>query len=327
MRPSSHAIDRESTFMKRLFARLLTTALVALAAVSAHASRDFYWEGTVVGPAGDIVSKRTQINDPMFKPMADAQVLVMAQLRANLLPPLVDAMKGIEGYQSGYATLDGPIELTYRNGEVTFSGLKVTGSATVKRSQFGISATCSVTLVLDPATTIVGQIDPMSGLLVAKEIRNFKFNPSYFCSTSLDWIPVVNLLVDSILTHKVDAAIADATQLAYNKIGDFDQLRPLTFMGVNALVDSAFGVGSQYVTWIKNSIAGGLQNLPYLYVQIGDPKHRVYGPQGYPHEAGSHDLIMTIGVGDYRLDLGEHRIYYDEMYCPPPSGNRSCFPF
>lgn len=313
--------------MKRVFAKLLTTAVVALSAVSAHASRDFYWEGTVVGPAGDIASKRVPINDPMFKPMANAQALVMSQLRSYLLPQLTDAMKGVEGYQSGYASLDGPIQLTYRNGEVTFSGLRLTGHAVVKKSQFGISATCDVSLVLDPATTIVGQIDAMSGVLVAKEIRNFKFNPSYFCSTSLDWIPVVNLLVDMVLTSKVDGLIADATQMAYNKIGDFDQLRPVTFMGVNALVDSAFGAGSPYVTWIKNSIAGGIQNLPYLYVQIGDPKHRVYGPQGYAHVAGSHDLIMTIGVGDYRLDVGEHRIYYDEMFCPPEASGRSCYPF
>lgn len=313
--------------MKRLFARLLTTALVALGAVSAHASRDFYWEGTVYGPSGPIAAKRTPINDPMFKPMANAQTLVMSQLRSTLLPQVTDALKTVEGYQSGYATLNGPITLTYRNGEVTFSGLQLTASATIKKSQFGISATCDVSLVLDPATTIVGQIDAMSGVLVAKEIRNFKFNPSYFCSTSVDWIPVVNLLVNLVLTNKVDGLIADATQMAYNKIGDFDQLRPLTFMGVNALVDSAFGAGSPYVSQIKNLIAGGLQNVPYMWVQIGDPKHRVYGPQGYPHEAGSHDLIMTVGVGDYYLEVGEHRIYYDEMYCPPPSGNRSCFPF
>lgn len=314
--------------IKRFLAKLLTTAVVGLVAVSAHASRDFYYEGTIYGASGPLGTYRTPlVNGSIYKPMADAQQAVMSQLRTYLLPPLKDTVAQVPGYQSGYAAIDGPLTLSYSNGEVAFSGMRVTLNAVVKKSMGALTATCNVNLVLDPATTIVGQLDIATGTLAAKEIRNFKLNPSYSCETNLDWIPVVNLLVDAAITHYADQLIADYMQVAYNKLGEFNQLTPMTFVGLNAIPDSVFGTPGLSLTQLKNRIASGFQNLPDMTLVIGDPKRRVFGPQGYPHEAGSHDLVMSISVGDIRFELGEHRIYYDEMYCPPAGTGRACMPF
>ncbi|HEV6964027.1 MULTISPECIES: hypothetical protein [Roseateles] len=314
--------------IKPLIACLSIAAATLTPVTSAQASRDFYYEGVLSVSGTTLATYRTPLTSSVYKPMADAQQTVMASLRGLLVPKLKDSLASVAGYQSGYATINGPMTLTYRNGEMTVSGLQVSLGATVKRSFGPLVGSCTVDLALDPATTIVGQLDFLSGTLTAKEIRGFKLQSRYVsCETNFDWVPLVGDLLDAAGEHFVDQLIETGLQDAYNAIGNLDGLKPVKFMGLDAIPDSAFGSAGLQLAQLKNQIASGFQNLPLLTVQFGDPKRRVYGPQGYPHEAGSHDLIMGIGVGNLYFELGEHRIYYDEMYCPPASTGRSCIPF
>lgn len=313
--------------MRSLIVKAGAALVIGFGAIAAHAAQDFYYLGTLYGSDGTIATYRTPLTGSIYKPMVDAQQTMMSQLRAYLVPQLMAPLSGLPGYQNGSASVDGPLSLTYSSGDVTFSGLRIVINATAKQSYAGVTATCNINLSLDPATTIVGRLDIVSGLLVAKEIKNFKLNPSYSCQTNLDWIPFVNTLVDAFISYKIDGLIAEKMQLAHNAIANLDELKPFTFMGLNAIPDSVFGAPGLNLAQLKNKIAGGFQNLPAMSVDIGDPKRRVYGPQGYPHQAGSHDLIMSIAIGNLRFELGEHRIYYDEMYCPPEASGRSCFPF
>jgi len=307
--------------------KLCAVGAFVLGTGAAQASQDFYYLGTIYGADGTMASYRTPLTNGLYKSVVDAQQTVMSQLRTYLVPQLLAPLSGLSGYQGGSASVDGPLSLSYRNGEVTFSGMRVSVSATAKQSYAGVNVTCNINVTMDPATTIVGQLDILSGQLVAKEIRNFKLNPSYSCQTNLDWIPFVNVLVDALISYKIDGLIADKMQQAHNALSNLDALKPITFMGLDAIPDSVFGAPGLNLAQLKNQIASGFQNLPAMTVDIGDPKRRVYGPQGYPHQAGSHDLIMSIAIGNLRFELGEHRIYYDEMYCPPEASGRSCIPF
>lgn len=314
--------------MKRLISKMLATAVVGLAATSAHATRDFYTEASIRLPNNTTVSYKQPIGGGIYQPIIEAQQSVMSQLRTALTGPLLEMVKPIEGYQSGYVIVNGPISLNYNQGNVAFSGPQVSIGVTVKRSYAGISATCNLALNLDNGTTFSGNVDFNTGVVSDLQIQNFKLNSSYNCSSSVDWIPVVGDLVNLAIDHFVDQAISSGVKQAYNKLDELNhKLAPLTFMSLDLIAGSVPAELAAPLAYIKNRIAGGFQNIPSMQVFIGDPKRRVYGPTGYAHEAASHDGILSIYIDGYAFELSEHRYYYDEMYCPPPSTGRSCMRF
>lgn len=301
--------------------------LLTLSSTAAIASQDFYYLGTVYGPTGVVATYREPLSSSLYKPMADAQKTFMGQLRSFLVPELINMASGLPGYQGGSASINGPVSLKYQSGFVTLTGLRATVSATASQSYGGVKVTCNVNLSLDPAAEFVGRLDIVSGQLQATEVRKFKLDPSYSCQTNLDWVPLVNVLVDAVISRKIDALIAAKLAQAYGEVAKVSQTQAYSFMGLNAIPDQVFGVGGVSLAQLKAAIASGFLNLPEMTVDIGDPKRLVYGPQGYPHEAASRDLVMSIAIGTVRFELGEHRVYYDEMYCPPQGSGRACFPF
>ncbi|WP_343634962.1 hypothetical protein [Roseateles sp.] len=308
--------------------KVLSTAMVGLAATCAHASRDFYTEATIRTPTNTGVTYKQPIGGGIYQPIITAQQTVMNELRAALQGPLLEMIKPIEGYQSGYVIVNGPISLNYRLGEVSFSGPQVSIGATVKRSYAGVSATCNIALDLDNGTTFSGHVNLDTGVVDNLQIQNFKLNSSYNCSSSLDWVPVVGELVNLAIDHFVDQAISNAVKGAYNKLDQINHyLAPLSFMSLDLLSLNVPGELAAPLGYIKNRIASGFQNIQSMQVVIGDPKRRVYGPTGYAHEAASHDGFLGIYIDGYSFEVSEHRYYYDEMYCPPPASGRSCFRF
>jgi hypothetical protein len=301
--------------------------LLAVSSTTALASQDFYYLGTVYGPSGVVGTYREPLSSALYKPMADAQKTFMNQLRGLLVPELLNLVATVPGYQGGSASVSGPVTLKYQSGFVTFTGLRASVSATASQSYAGVNVTCNVNVSLSPATEFVGRLDIVSGQLQPTELRNFRLDPSYSCQTNLDWIPLVNVLVDTIISRQLDSLIAAKLAQAYGAVAAVSQAQPLSFMGLNAIPDQLFGVAGVQLAQLKSAIAAGFVSLPEMTVDIGDPKRLVFGPQGYPHEAASHDLIMSIAIGNVRFELGEHRVYYDEMYCPPQSSGRACFPF
>lgn len=307
--------------------RRVAGVLLALSSTAAVASQDFYYLGTVYGPGGVVATYREPLSSSLYRPMADAQKSFMEQLRGLLVPELVNLVSGVPGYQGGSASVGGPLSLTYQSGLVTLTGLRASVSATASQSFGGVNVTCNVNVSLDPATEFVGRLNVVTGELQPTEVRKFRLDPSYACQTNLDWIPLVNVLVNAVISRKMDALIAAKVSQAYAEVAKVAKAAPLQFMGLNAIPDQVFGVGAVQLSQLKAAIAAGLESLPAMTVDIGDPKRLVYGPQGYPHEAASRDLVMSISIGSVRFELGEHRVYYDEMYCPAQASGRACFPF
>ena len=83
--------------MKKWLIKVCALGTLSFGAVAAQAAQDFYYLGTLYGADGTIASYRTPLNSSTYKPMVDAQQMVMSQLRAYLVPQLMAPLSGLPG--------------------------------------------------------------------------------------------------------------------------------------------------------------------------------------------------------------------------------------
>jgi hypothetical protein len=256
-----------------------------------------------------------------------AQQKFMSTLKASIAPPIIAMLSGVDGYQAGSASasVNGPITFALNNGVASFTGMQLHASLTVKQSKFGVTATCLIQVANNPGTTITGSVDPVAGTFTVTGIQNFTLSSNYSCSTNLDWVPIVNIVVDTLITKLADKALAEQTQKAYNALNDIGSLQPIHFAGIDSIPDGMLLFnGVDYGAQVRSRLAN-LFNKASFSVTIGDPKYYITGPKGYAHLAYSSDLILSFTIDEFRFQLLDRRTYVDEVFCP--SSTTYCYFF
>jgi len=292
---------------------------MALASATALADTAVYSGSLGVPNVGYASYQEDVATSKVYAGIVAAQQQVMGTIKSTMSAPIMSVITGVSGYQpgTGYVSVSGPVTLTLSNGVATFSGLQVAVSMTVKQSQYGITASCVVTASTNPGMTVSGKIDPIAGTFTVTEVKNFTLSTGYLCSTNVDWVPIVNVIVDTLITQHVDQKIATVTQNAYNKLSDVGKLEPIHFMGLDSIPNGVLVYnGTDYAAQLR----AGLANLFYsttMSVTIGDPKRYITGTKGFPHTAYSTDLLLSFSINGFSFQLIEKRTYVDEIYCPP----------
>lgn len=308
--------------------RLILLLLGCLAAAQTAIADTAVYEGFIQAPNGTFAFYTENATpNGVYGGIVRAQQTVMNSLKSTIAPPLLAAVSSVPGYQqgSGFVSVSGPVTLTLSNGTARFSGLKVGASLVVQKSQNGVTANCLFQVSTNPEMAIVGTVDPAAGTLTLgpNAIQNFSLSTYYSCSTNIDWVPVVNLVVDAIINHYIDQAIAQQTAAAYNALANIGELQPMQFAGINQIPNGALLYnGIDYGAQLKSKLINLFYNTS-VSVTIGDPKHYITGPKGYPHEAYSSDLILMFNIDGYSFQLSDKRTYIDDVYCPP--NGRYCF--
>lgn len=302
-------------------------AVLALACGFAAAGTVVYSGSLGIPNVGYAEYQQTESSPNVYGGILSAQQKFMSTLKASIAPPIVEMLAGIEGYQPGSASasLSGPITFALNNGVATFSGMQLHAAVTLHQTYHGISGSCSVQVANNPGMTVTGTVNPLTGTFTVTGVQNFTLTSSYTCSTSLDWIPIVNIVVDTVVTKLADRKIAEKTQDAYNALNDIGSLQPIHFAGIDSIPDGALLLnGVDYGAQLR----GRLANLFYktsFSVTIGDPKYYITGPKGYAHIAHSSDLILSFTIDEFRFQLLDRRTYVDEVFCP--STSTYCFFF
>lgn len=307
--------------------RFTTGFILTLTLTTASAATAVY-SGTLGIPNVGYASYQENISNPnVYAGIALAQQQFMNTIKSSISPPIMSIISGVSGYQagSGYVSASGPITITLNNGVVSLSGLQVSASLVVSQANYGITATCNVTTSTNPGLTITGTLNPATGILSPTGVQNFSLSTSYSCSNSLDWVPIVNLIADTMINRLVDQQIAQQTRNAYNSLGNIGELAPIHFIGLDQIPNGIFIYnGTDYGAQLKSSLFS-IYYSSNVRVTIGDPKYYIIGPKGYPHIAHSTDLVMSLNINGLTLDLLDKRTYVDEVYCP--SSAPYCFFF
>lgn len=316
--------------MKRFFKSAAAAALLGAASLSAFADITYNYQGQLVAPNGLFGRYSVTSAGPgVYAPIVQAQQSVMTALRTNIRPPLIEALQGINGAQAGsaWATVDGPLVLELKNGVASFRGLTITGGLTVQQKKLGVTVSCAVRVTVNSQTKFNGTLDPYTGIFTPSTIENFSVTPLYSCDTSLDWVPLVNIAVDALVTHYADKAIQSGIQSAYNALGNFSQLDPIHLVGLNSIPDGAFVLnGVDYGPQFKSELANAFYSLD-LTLSIGDPKRYITGPTGYAKVATSSDSIVYLNVNGYTFSLWDLRTYKNEVFCPNTRIQPYCYFF
>ncbi|MDH0865485.1 hypothetical protein [Mitsuaria sp. GD03876] len=317
--------------MNKFLHRLGMTGLVALAglaALPASATITSTYSGTLAMPDGRGARlDQAQNGNSVYRPIAVAQQAVMSRIKSEIQPKIKDALQSVNGAvaNSAAATVSGPIYLQLKNGVASFWGLQATGSVRVQQQKFGITVSCQIQATVSSATRINGTLDPYTGVFTFANIENFAVTPTYTCDTSLDWVPFVNIVVDAVVDHYVDQAIANGVRTAYNALGDLSNLAPVQLMGLNSLPNNLFLVnGVDLWPSFKTDLANAFWSAD-LTMTIGDPKHYIKGPTGYAHIATSNDQVFSLNFNGYSFSLWDNRTYVDEVFCPNTRVQPYCF--
>ena len=317
--------------MKRTLSRfgiIAAMALSGLTSLSAFASTNIY-SGTLILPDGRNTRFDQAQAGSVYRPIAEAQASVMAKIKSGIQPKIKDALQSVSGAvaNSASANVNGPVYFQLKNGVASFWGLQATGSVRVQQSKLGISVSCTVQATINSSTRVNGTIDPYTGVFTFANVENFSVTPSYTCDTSLDWIPFVNIVVDAVVDHYVDQAIADGVRAAYNALGEVSKLAPVQLMGLDTLPNNLFVVnGSDLWPSFKADLANAFWSID-LTMTIGDPKHYIHGPTGYAHIATSNDPVFSLIFNGYDFSLWDKRTYVDEVFCPNTRIQPNCYFF
>lgn len=314
--------------MNRYLSKFAAATILGLASLSASSSTNVF-TGTLALPNGVAISHEGPQSSATYRPVVQAQRLVMSAVRSTLEPKIKDLMQAASGAvpNSAGASVNGPIHLQLINGVASFSGLKAIGWVTVRQQKFGVSVNCDIQALVNPQTRIKGTIDPYSGYFTFATIENFSITPSYNCDTSLDWVPLVNLAVSALVDHFADQLIASALRSAYNSLGDVSKLAPIRLMGLDSVPNGLFTVnGVDHWPTFKTDLANAFWAVN-LNMTIGDPKHYITGPTGYAPVARSSDPIFTISFNGYHFQLWDNRTYVNEVFCPNTRTQPYCYFF
>jgi hypothetical protein len=301
--------------------KLCLAAVLALASGFAAAETVVYQGSLGIPNVGYAEYSQTSTSPNVYGGVIRAQQKFMSTLKAAIAPPIVAMLQTVDGYQagSGSASVSGPVTFALNNGVASFSGLQLNAGLTVKQSKFGITATCSIQVRNNPGTTVTGTVDPVAGTFTITGVQNFTLSSSYSCSTNVDWVPVVNIVVDTLITRLADQVLAQKTQEAYNSLNSIGSLQPIHFAGIDSIPDGALLFnGVDYGAQVRSRLAN-LFNKASFSVTIGDPKHYITGPKGYAHLAYSSDLILSFTIDEFRFQLLDRRTYVDEVFCPSTS--------
>ncbi len=309
--------------MKHFFGRFdlirqMVAATLALVSMTVFADTAVY-SGTLGVPNVGYASFQENITgSTVYVGIARAQKQFMNTIKSTISTPIMSIITTIPGYQPGsaYVSVSGPVTFTLNNGIASFSGLRVGASLSASQTQNGLTATCLVQVATNPGMTITGTVDPASGTFTITGIQNFNLSTSYSCSSNLDWLPIVNIIVDTLINQSVDKAIAQQTQNAYNALNNIGALAPIHFVGIDTIPSGKLIYnGVDYAAQLK----AGLANLFYstnMSVTIGDPTYYMTGPKGYAHIAYSTDLVLAFNINGFTFQLLDKRSYVDEVYCP-----------
>lgn len=298
--------------------KLCLAAALALASGFASAEEVVYQGSLGIPNVGYAQYQQTSTGANVYGGIINAQQKFMSTLKASITPPIVAMLSGVDGYQPGSASasVSGPITFALNNGVATFSGMQLHAALTAKQSKFGITATCSIQVSNNPGTTVSGTVDPVAGTFTVTGVQNFTLSSSYSCSTDVDWVPVVNIVVDTLITRLADQVLAKKTQEAYNSLNSIGSLQPIHFAGIDSIPDGALLFnGVDYGAQVRGRLAN-LFNKTSFSVTIGDPKYYITGPKGYAHLAHSSDLILSFTIDEFRFQLLDRRTYVDEVFCP-----------
>jgi hypothetical protein len=213
--------------------KLCLAAVLALASGFAAAETVVFQGSLGIPNVGYAEYSQTSTSPNVYGGVIRAQQKFMSTLKAAIAPPIVAMLQTVDGYQagSGSASVSGPVTFALNNGVASFSGLQLNAGLTVKQSKFGITATCSIQVRNNPGTTVTGTVDPVAGTFTITGVQNFTLSSSYSCSTNVDWVPVVNIVVDTLITRLADQVLAQKTQEAYNSLNAIGSLQPIHFAG------------------------------------------------------------------------------------------------
>lgn len=302
--------------------KILLGAALAVCSFATFANSAVYL-GTVTTPTGFANYQENIQGARVYAAVASAQQQVMATIKSTISSQLMPIITTTPGYQagSGMVVANGPVTISLNNGVATLSGLTVNASLTV--AQYGVS--CLVQVGTNPGMSLSGAVDPVAGTFTVTGVQNFSLSTSYNCSTIVDWVPIVNILTQSLVSHLADQIIAKQVQNAYNSLGQLNELKPVQFAGLNQIPNGVLVYnGVDYGALLKSDLANMFYSAK-MTLTIGDPKHLVTSSGGgYASKSYSTDLVLYLNIGGVSFQLLDKREYDNEYYCPPT--NKYCIP-
>lgn len=272
-----------------LFAKYVLAAGLLASMTAAHADGWRWRPGFPLGPMAslDVYGRHIEDNSSSnYAAVTNARNSLYSGITSNLNSRLQAEFQKVDGFQSGSASIKGPIQLSIiPNGTpaptVSLSTFAVVATMTAKKSFGPLTGTCTIT-VDTGSLNLSGSLDVVNGALTNLNITGFVPTSRTDCSTNISWIPFIGSLVDSLANNKVDGLVHKALS---DVVGASHQtFDPIKFAGLNVAIPAG-----RYVVKELNFDAGQyvVNNLQHLIsstavsVRFAAPLTKLYAPSSY----------------------------------------------